>query len=83
MKLLSDSLRLSATDISNHLGCRHRTNLNRAVAEGWLAEPPVADASLKVLYERGLKHEAEYVQHLKSQGLRVVEFPPLRLGTRR
>ncbi len=75
MKLLGASLRLSATDISNHLGCTHRTNLNRAAAEGWLDAPKIEDPSLQVLFQRGLAHEAAYVEHLKADGLHVVELP--------
>src|ERR1700694_1259763 len=34
MKLLPSGLRLSASDLANHLGCRHLTLLDRGVAEG-------------------------------------------------
>jgi hypothetical protein len=33
------ALRLAATDISNYLACRHLTQLDRSVAEGWRAAP--------------------------------------------
>ena len=68
------ALRLSATDIANHLACRHLTELDRAVAEGLLAVPEWRDPSLELLRERGLVHERAYIEHLRSEGLSVVDL---------
>jgi hypothetical protein len=34
MKVRSETIRLSASDLSNHLGCQHLTSLDLAVAVG-------------------------------------------------
>jgi predicted RecB family nuclease len=74
MKLVSDSLQLSATDLSNHLGCRHLTELNRLVALGQLTRPHRNDPSLEVLEKRGREHEQAYVAFLKDKGLSVLDL---------
>ena len=48
MKKVGDSFELSATDLVGYLNCHHLAGLDRAVAEGALAEaeglgPPSAD----------------------------------------
>ncbi len=73
MKLDGSRLRLAATDLANHLGCRHLTNLNRLVATGTLKPPSWRDPSAEVMQKRGLEHERQYLEHLKSSGLTVVE----------
>ena len=72
MKLIADSLRLSATDLANYLGCRYLTELDRAVAMGKLDKPDYFDPSLAILAKRGAQHEADYVEFLRNKGLRVV-----------
>ncbi|HTP59097.1 MAG TPA: TM0106 family RecB-like putative nuclease, partial [Spirochaetia bacterium] len=66
-------LRLAATDISNHLACRHLTQLDRAVAEGRLPAPRWRDPNLAVLQQRGFEHERAYIAHLRAQGLSIAE----------
>jgi uncharacterized protein len=65
---------LSATDLSNFLGCRHRTGLEMAAAAGTLAKPRYADPQLERLFERGLEHERRYVASLHGGGRRVVDL---------
>ncbi len=65
---------LSATDLSNHLSCRHLTELNRLVALGEAEKPRWYDPSLQILIERGREHEAAYVEFLKSQGLTAINL---------
>lgn len=74
MKIVDGYLRLSPTDVANHLACRHLTTLDLALAEGRLKPPEGGAAILAVLQERGLAHEAAYVKHLRSQGLNVVDL---------
>jgi predicted RecB family nuclease len=65
------ALRLSATDLANHVACRHLTQLDLAAARG-LRRPPdwyAPDAAL--LRQRGGEHEAAFLGHLESQGLRI------------
>jgi uncharacterized protein len=72
MKLVADSLRLSATDLANYLGCKHLTDLDRAVAMGKLAKPDWFDPSLAILAKRGAQHESDYVEFLRGKGLSIV-----------
>lgn len=73
MNLSGSALELSATDLSNFLGCKHRTALDMAVAAGNLVKPvKPSDPLLDLLKARGVEHEKEYVAWLKAQSL-VVE----------
>jgi predicted RecB family nuclease len=74
MHIEGDVIRLSATDIANHLACRHLTQLDRAVAEGRLDAPAWRDPNLAILQERGLAHEKAYLDHLRARGVDVVEL---------
>lgn len=74
MQYIEDHFLLSATDLSNHLGCRHLTQLTRRVALGEVKKPYWHDPALDVLIKRGNDHEAAYVEHLRKKGLRVTEL---------
>ena len=77
MRFLDESLLLSASDLGNHLGCRHLTYLDLRVARGELKAPSYTDPALEALKERGLQHERGYIEHLRLQGLSIVELPEL------
>lgn len=74
MNFTNGTFQLSATDLSNHLSCRHLTELNRKVALGELKRPHWNDPSLAVLEQRGREHEAAYVAFLESQKKKVVNI---------
>lgn len=74
MKLISNQMRLSATDVSNHLACRYLTNLELEVALGKRTAPEWAAPDLQVVRELGLRHEAAYLQSLIETGLAVVNL---------
>ena len=63
---------MSASDLSQFLGCRHRTALDLAVAHGLREAPHWVDPAMVVLQQRGLEHERRYADGLRAQGL-VVE----------
>lgn len=66
------SLRLAATDLSNHLACSHLTSLSLADAAGQIAGGYTNfDPFLKVLRERGQAHENAYLAHLRGSGRRI------------
>lgn len=67
-------LALSATDLANHLACRHLTELNRGEAEGRVEPPRWHDPALATLQERGLAHETAYVASLRARGLSIVDL---------
>jgi uncharacterized protein len=71
MKQAGATIRLAATDLGNHLACRHLTTLDLQVAQGKRAEPEWAAPDLAVIIERGERHEREYLAHLCAQGLTV------------
>jgi uncharacterized protein len=76
MRLTGKHLRLSATDLANHLGCVHLTVQSRAFAAGTLKKPIWDDPLARLLRERGLEHERAYLAHLAAAGeLDIVAIP--------
>ncbi len=71
MKLERDSVRLSASDLSNHLGCAHITTLDYLLARRELSAPEWTDPDSIVLRQLGERHEAAYLSYLRSLGLQV------------
>jgi len=67
MRLQFDQIRLAATDLSNHLACRHLTSLDLRVARGEMEAPEWAAPDLVVIQERGKRHEAAYLAYLKEK----------------
>ncbi len=74
MKADSVYIRLSASDLSNHLTCHHLTSLDLAVALGETAAPAWKSPDLWVLQQRGAEHEEAYLKHLESAGLAIVNL---------
>src|SRR5690348_10063829 len=74
MKASSGDFLLSASDLGNHLACRHLTFLDFGVAVGERSAPEWHLPDLWVLQKRGLEHENAYVAHLAAQGLSVVDL---------
>ena len=71
MQKSGDRILFSASDLVGHLHCRHLTELDLAVADGRLEAPKAWDPFLETLRERGARHEARYIDHLKAGGLAV------------
>ena len=71
MRVTEKLVRLSATDLSNHLACRHLTTLDLQVAHGKRPAPKITAPDLKVIQELGLRHEKRYLAHLSDQGFTV------------
>jgi len=65
---IDGTIRLSATDLANHLACAHLTNLDLAVARGGPPPPYRQDSRLEALQLRGEEHELRYVEHLRALG---------------
>jgi predicted RecB family nuclease len=72
MKSVEPQIRLSGSDLSNHLACRHLTTLELQVLRGERTAPHWAAPDLRVIQELGLRHETAYLAHLSGLGL-VVE----------
>lgn len=65
MKLIANQLVLAPTDLGNFLGCRHLSFLDRAAARGEQERPLRHDPRMEDLRERGRRHEAAYLDHLR------------------
>jgi len=65
-------IRLSATDLTNHLVCHHLTSLDLAVVTHERPAPTWRSPDLWVLQKRGEEHEAAYLAHLQRAGLSVM-----------
>jgi len=79
MRWTSELIRLSATDLSNHLACRHLTTLDLQVARGERRAPEWAAPDLVVIRERGERHEAAYLAYLaERKKLQVVNLAEIK-----
>src|SRR5581483_2813271 len=74
MEYTRGSMRLSATDVANHLSCKHLTTLNLLLAKGSLVRPDWVSPDLKVLQQLGLDHEKAYIESLRGKGLSIVDI---------
>src|SRR5436309_46443 len=74
MKLVDDRLRVSASDTSNFLACRHLTRLDAASARRLLPKPNRKDVGFDALVERGRSHEADVLESFRSKGWSVREI---------
>ena len=74
MKHTSAGIRFSASDLSNHLACRHLTALDLAVVTGQRSAPTWNSPDAWVLQQRGIAHENAYILDLESQGLCMVNL---------
>ena len=72
MRIEKQQLEISASDLAKHLECRHLTSLDLRVARGEIDRPYWQDPAIAVLQERGFRHEAAYLSHLKGRGLVVL-----------
>ena len=57
MRLEGDSLRLTATDLANHLACHHLSHLDLAAARGLRRPPDWFAPDTAILRERGDEHD--------------------------
>ena len=79
MKVQLSGIRLAATDLSNHLACRHVTTLDLQVARGERSAPDWAAPDLVVIRERGERHEKAYLGHLaQNEKLTVVNLSTIK-----
>ena len=74
MKDNAGAIRLSATDLSSHLACRHLTVLDLEVISGKRAAPAWRSPDALVLQQRGVEHEEAYLAHLAAAGIAVVDL---------
>ncbi len=68
-------LALYATDLSNFLGCRHRTALDMSYAFGKRKLVAYEDPLLELLIRRGFEHERQFVRSLSEGAATIVDIP--------
>jgi uncharacterized protein len=74
MKERHGTVYVSATDLANHLSCRHLTTLDIRLAKEEIAAPSWENPHLRVLQQRGLEHERSYIDDLRARGLSLVDL---------
>ena len=74
MKQTDTTIRLSPSDLSNHLACQYLTALDLEVAMGRRQRPVVHSQFLDMLRARGDDHEKAYVGSLRQNGLSIVDL---------
>ncbi|HEX6316838.1 MAG TPA: TM0106 family RecB-like putative nuclease, partial [Gemmatimonadaceae bacterium] len=68
-------LRLSASDLSHFLSCRHLTALDLAAANKQRQRPHRReDPLLELLWKRGMEHERNYVDRLRGEGRTITDL---------
>jgi uncharacterized protein len=76
MRLNSDdTLRLSPSDLSNHLACPHLTTLSVAATRGEIVKPKLESPHRELIFRKGNEHEAAYLARLEAEGRTVVRIP--------
>lgn len=72
MQLNDNRLVLTPTDLADFLACRHKTTLELQAVHGDRERPHYHEPLADILRQRGMEHEARYVDSLRARGL-VVE----------
>jgi predicted RecB family nuclease len=67
MRIVNGEIRLAATDVSNHLACRHLTELELSAARGERDVPKWESPDMVVIQELGLRHETKYLKLLEEK----------------
>src|SRR5580658_7941352 len=67
MRIVNGEIRLAATDVSNHLACRHLTELELSAARGEREVPNWAAPDIDVIRQLGERHEAKYLKLLEKE----------------
>ena len=76
MRKSHNQIVFSASDLSNHIHCKHLTNLNYDVVKGIIEKPISNNRVLDVLRERGIDFENSFLVELEAKGLSIVKIDP-------
>ena len=74
MRIIDGRVRLTASDLVNHLACRHLTRLDFGVASEEMEAPTSGTPRWKVLQQKGDAHERDYIEHLRESGHQVTSI---------
>lgn len=72
MKIIDEQMRFNSRDLIEYLSCDHLVGLELEVARGDLRRPKPWDPSLDALWERGFRHERDFIDCLAGEGLGIV-----------
>jgi len=70
---IDQSVFYSASDLANFLECRHLTQLDRRHLDAPMEKTPDSEDAI-LIQNKGLKHEAAYLGHLRSEHQLVVDI---------
>jgi hypothetical protein len=73
-KSSNNSVVFSASDLSNHIHCRHLTNQNKKVVDGELKNPFSSSRLLDLLRERGIDFEKSFLNKIKEEDKTKVQI---------
>ena len=74
MRKSTNQILFSASDLSNHIHCKHLTNLNYDVVQGLKERPISNNRVLDVLRERGIEFESSYLSDLEAKGNTIIRI---------
>ena len=74
MKKNASHIIFSPSDLSNHLSCKHLTELNKKAVLGLLNRPVYTNRVLEMLRDKGLQFEAHFLQELEKGGKSIVKI---------
>ena len=75
MHRTDSGIRISASDLSHFLSCRHLTALDLSVVHKRTRRPHhEPDPLLELLWKRGMEHEKAYVESLRREGRDVLDL---------
>src|ERR1700759_3898042 len=78
MKKLHGEIRLSPAPVSNHLACRHLTELELSEHRGEREFPNWAAPDIEVIRQLGERHEAKYLKLVQENVATFVNFKDLK-----
>jgi uncharacterized protein len=70
---------LSPTDLTKHVACAHITTLDLEALDAGHARATGVDDSLNLVFTKGLAHEHDYLDRLRSEGRHVEDIAALGL----
>lgn len=74
MRKSNNKIIFSASDLSNHIHCKHSTNLNYDVVQGLKEKPISNNRVLDVLRERGIDFENSFLNILEFEGFSIIKI---------
>ena len=74
MRLHSNQLLYSPSDLGNFVACEHLTQLELAAALGQSARPNVSNAYVDLIKRKGEEHERSFLEALRGEGHEIAEI---------